>query len=428
MPDTTENDALFQAAIRPLRMSAIVIVLLLLVVGIWSVTAHLATTIRANGTLVSANQGVDIQHPYGGAILQADAILHHGVKTGQKLYVLDVSKQRENLQQIETQTAQIIEENAVLQLFLSDDPSGASSVMSGALYARYKARFDQVNHQVAQSEISAGSAVQQRISTQNEIAALEQQLEVAIAQERQRLLLTNKGLATQSQSDELRKQVLAIRANIHSKQTELIALEEKIETAQYQVQQLRQNFRIELLTQLTSNQARLPELTRGAITLRHEIAQAEITAPVDGFLVEVNYQSSGMFIGRGQTIAKIAQPLDSPVVRLIIPTQAIEQTYVGMLGTLTISSLPQRNLSKISAELVSISPDALKDETGATLGYSATAQINDQELQAALASVGTPLNLSADMPVSLALEGRQTTFYDYIAAPFFKIFSGALQD
>jgi len=173
---------------------------------------------------------------------------------------------------------------------------------------------------------------------------------------------------------------------------------------------------------------RLPELHRQSLGLKDEIKNAFVRSPISGSVMELNFTTNQMQIPKGATLAIISRPLEQPVVHITIPTQSIDQVVAGMRGVLTFSSLPQRNLSRISAKIVAISPDVFSDPSGVPIGYKAVAEINNLELNQALESLDVNTNLASGMPVALALEGRKVTFSQYLIAPFFKIFHGALQD
>ncbi len=164
------------------------------------------------------------------------------------------------------------------------------------------------------------------------------------------------------------------------------------------------------------------------MALDDEINSAIIRSPISGTAVYVGYNTNQMYVARGTTLVSIAQDLTKPVVQLLIPTQAIDQVAIGMVGKLTIPSILQRNLPQIRITLISISPDAVKDSEGKPTGYRAHASIEKEDLNTAIESLNGNLHLATDMPVMASLEGRKVTFSQYLIGPFFKIFDGAFQD
>lgn len=199
-------------------------------------------------------------------------------------------------------------------------------------------------------------------------------------------------------------------------------------TANSKIDKLKTEHRLSFLNRLEQNKSRLLELRRQARTLEDEIKRATIIAPNDGFVVSLNFDTEEMYITRGTTLLVLSQPLQHPRIKMVIPTTAVDQSYIGMIGKMIIPSLPQRNIPNVNIKLTSISPEAMKDETDQTVGYQAYAAIVPKDLNALQQSLKGDLNLATDMPVNLSLVGRTTTLYQYLIAPFFNAFDGAIQD
>ena len=88
-------------------------------------------------------------------------------------------------------------------------------------------------------------------------------------------------------------------------------------------------------------------------------------------------------------------------------------------------------MSKFNAlgiTLTSLAPEAQKDQDGLPIHYLALAAIDQSDLKKARKIMGERLRLAADMPVSVALAGRNTTMANYLFDGFANIFSDALQD
>lgn len=426
--ENSETDRLFRNAVAPLRTSSVIVVLALFGFGLWAALAPLATTIRAHGVLVSSQPSFDIQHPYGGSIETVHVTLHDRLTKGMPIVTLDMNLQVKSLIQIEGQIAQIRAENQVITDMLAGKDPPTPPAEAQMIYNRYleKRRELQVN---LASSVASGLTLADQIASSE--AALDQMREthhLMRAQEDRLARFRDRGLSTTSEADETRMRGLTMASEIAEKEASLAALKDKEQKSILQQDLLDSRFRLDLLERFTSNEARLPDLERRAIRLQDEIEKSVIRAPINGTVAALNFNTENMYLQRGSNIATLARALENPTIRFTIPVSTIEQTYVGMTGVVTLSSLPQRNLSKVTARVTSISPQALKDEGGVALGYEATAEFQPGELEAALASLDHPVSLSSDMPVSLALEGRQTTFGEYLIAPFFKIYEGALQD
>jgi multidrug efflux pump subunit AcrA (membrane-fusion protein) len=240
--------------------------------------------------------------------------------------------------------------------------------------------------------------------------------------------LARKGAATNAQSEDHADRLMNLSSQVNEVRGDLTALRDQLRQTRLKASQYEAELRLEFRKKLLANSQRLPELQRQSLGLKDEIENAFVRSPISGSILELNFTTNQMQIPKGSTLAVISRELEHPMVHVTIPTQTIDQVNTGMQGVLTMSSLPQRNLSRISAEIIAISPDVFTDPSGVPVGYKAVAKINDTELQTALDGLEIDMHLASSMPAAIALKGRKVTFSQYLVAPFFKIFKGAMQD
>ena len=120
--------------------------------------------------------------------------------------------------------------------------------------------------------------------------------------------------------------------------------------------------------------------------------------------------------------------MDVPAITLQVPLQAIDQIYPGMRGQLTLTGLPMRSAPDLEVTLSAVSQEAEKGEDGLPLYFVARAELSREDLEVARAEMGEQLRLSPDMPVSVALEGRHITFFEFLFTPITSMFQDAFQD
>jgi len=425
---TETNANLPDQIIRPLKWAAYTVVIVFTFIAIWAVYAPLATTIKANGTLVSSRPNYEIQHPFGGQIKQVNVTAQQTVQKGQTLLLLGTETKRKTLQQIEAQIANLSFENKIISSHLGNTSTTDIPIESPEIYKK---------HEVLQADLNLKiNAITQSVTAQNEQVQLTQD-GIDILKKRRHYLqaravsyeqLIAKGAIAAVQAEAHTDQLLELEGEINDKQTLLHSNQSAISQAQTEIQALKSAHHLSLINQLEQNKSRLPELQRQALLLQDEINQAEIISPIDGSIVSLNFDTEHMYITRGTTLLVLSQPLQHPRVEVVIPANAIDQVKIGIIGKMIIPSLPQRNLPNLNVTLVSVAPEALKDETGQTIGYTAYAEIAPDDLKKLNAILKGKLNLATDMPVSLSLVGNTTTLYDYLIAPFFSAFNGAIQD
>lgn len=430
--DTAPSHAAIPTEVtRPLRRAFLCLSAALLCLMLWATFAPLSTTIRASGTLISTKPSYSIQHAYNGRIQQVFVSAQSEVQKKQVLFELDVTTQMKNLHEVEIQIANFEAENAVIeQILASKDTSTIDTEPppKDLIKARYYEQRRQLELDIFAELQTAGANQQRAKFIKASITILTKRHHIMLGRSHDLNALVEKGVLAKAQEELQSDQVLSLEGEIHEQEEQLASLRNQADQATLNAKKLKTKFHLSLLSRQFENNKLLPNLRRQSLALADEIESAVIRSPISGVVVFVGYDTNQMYVTKGETLVTLSQALEHPIVQMLIPTQTIDQVKVGMQGTLTISSLPQRNLPKIRVQLKSISPDAAKDSDGNSTGYLAQADIIGGDLQKAVASLQGNLQLIADMPVSVALAGRKTTFSQYLIAPFFTMFDGAIQD
>ncbi len=394
-------------------------------IAIWAYFAPLATTIRATGTLVSEQPTFDLQHGYGGRIKEIHVSQHDTVQKGSPLITLDISATEQTRKNLRHNIRQIQLENSVIKDLLQASQVRTDNSTYAALYS---AKFRQNQLNIETADATARTAQHRIKSMQDGINLLNERRNTVQSRLNDLTNLLAKGVIPQSQLQIEQDQLLQIKGEINASEINLISLRDQRDQALIEVQKFAKSFETELRTTLNQNTKQIGNFERQLIRLNDEISQSVVTSPIDGTIVDLNFDTAQMYAPRGQTLLTISEPLSAPEIRLTIPTNAIDQIYVGMTGQLTIPALPQRNMPRIDVQISAVSPEATTDDMGTPVGYTATATIAQNDIENASRNLGVPLRLSSGMPVSVALSGRELTFFDFLIAPFFSAFKQSLQD
>ncbi len=240
--------------------------------------------------------------------------------------------------------------------------------------------------------------------------------------------LVSAGALRAADHDSLREDILDLDASIRSERAEVLALRNQASQAELQVVADALDLRQRLLDRQSQVSEAIPRVKTQILKLDALINSADLRAPTDGTISQLRFPTDTMYIPRGETILTLTRPTETHRVSFLVPPHAIDQTRVGMSGTLTVSSLPQRNHPKIKVVIQSLSPEAKRSPDGAILGYVGVASINPEDLASLQTELGPDLTLAIDMPVTLVFVGRQTTFAGYLVGPFLEFLAKAMQD
>ncbi|MGB1235697.1 MAG: HlyD family efflux transporter periplasmic adaptor subunit [Planktomarina sp.] len=422
----THPETLPKTITSPLIRTFGVIALAMVGFIVWSIFAPLSTTVHTVGNLSALTPSYDIQHPFGGKIDRVLVREHQDVKAGDPLLMLDVKTDRAQLAELSLQIASLTQESNYLERRLM----GKSTATNGPQWIvdRFEAMEESVLLQVAASRSNQASLSEQ-------ISVLDQRIAKTVARTASmqtryddQLALVQKGSFRSSDAALLHESILALEGDLSTTRSQVIGMHEQIRQTTLSVSQAEHQLRTIMLDMLANNQKTLPDLRRKMLDLQSRIAAAVVVAPSDGTVTVLTYDTDQMFAPVGATLLTLTKPTDGYQIAFQVSPQLIDQLSVGMTGQVMVTSLPQRNLPTVHAEITTLSPEARRDPDGNIISYAGTARISPADLKLLLKALDGNMRLSIDMPVAVSFTGRQTTFAQYLVAPFVAFLDRSMQD
>ena len=410
---------------NPLRGVFAFVSVYVLVLSFWAFFAPLMTTIHVSGHVQSQNRSYNIQHEFGGSISRVFVRFQDTVWKGDPLLEFNVSYEIEVLDGLKS-----------LAEKLKKRINAIESQLNGKIEYLVKGQIEKDDYleiSATQIEVQEHKAKAQNHLSQVQILRAQQdlksqQIEIHSMQLIRLEDLAQSGLVSEDELNESRLRKLSARDEYES----LVSAEKEEQKKANSALILAENTKVrhfaKALKTLDDTKRQLIELEEKRIAVQQKIDSSIVVSPVSGTIQAIAYTTPQMYVPRGETIARVAQILESPEVRIEIPAQSIDQVEIGMQGKLSFPSLPQRDLPPVRLKLKSISPESQTDSDGNPTGYIALAEIDQDDLLLAQGVLGTRFKLSADMPVNVTFSGRSVTLFDYVVRPFFSIFDGALQD
>jgi len=440
------------AVMRPLRTGFTVVVLTCIVFVIWAMTAPLTTSIHANGHLYAPEPSFDIQHPFGGDIAAVHVREHENVVAGQILMQMDVTSEQAQKDELEESLRLLQEERDALEWALDHDRAqllkpdwqGSTSPSIGPVQAnhmtaapkipenqqawRIRNMLETLNVRRAATAMTADAMRARAEGLENSLAArLDRKASMEARFDRYSRLVKS-GALRATDNDTLLESMLDLDASILGERAEAAALRSQAEQVSLQVKADALDLRQRLLDRQSQVAEAIPRLRAQILRLDAVIRNAELRAPSDGTIARLFYDTNEMFVPRGETVLTLTSPTRQHEVAFVVPPHAIDQTRVGLQGTLTVSSLPQRNHPKVDVKIRSLSPEARRNREGVIVGYDGIAEIDPNDLANLDKQLGSDFALFIDMPVTLIFAGRETTFSDYLVGPFLDFLAKAMQD
>ena len=411
----------------PLRMAALAVIIFLGGAGLWSALAPIATTLRISGTLVSTKPSFDIQHPFGGLVTDVLVSLHQSVDVGETLLVLDTETQDKTLKTIREQIAYLEAENEIITSISSDEQKATGNPPS-VLDVFYQERSAVLALRLStkSNAIEAKKESAHHLSVQMDL--VKERILLLTERSNKQKELSQRGFLSKAELDTSKGQILALKGALEDQSARLVAINSEIRAMNLELKSMVAEDRLSLSEKAANNLKNLPQLKIQAFKLEQEINAARINAPVDGQITIQNVIAPGMVAQAGQTLMTLSLPLFEPKVTLKIPVANIDQVAIGQTGKLTLTPLSQRDAPDIEVTVIKIAPQATLDPEQNPLFYLAEALLDESDLEVARQNLGDRFRLATDMPVSVALKGRDTTFAQFLFKPFTDIFSTALQD
>ncbi len=414
---------------RPLIIGSATLIGFLGLFFLWAILAPLASTIHTSGTLISETPSYDVQHEFGGKISKIYVRQHDLVRKGDPLIEFNTTNLAKTLSQSRKLITALESENIAMNAILT--PEMPEEMLANSTATKTdKVRFSLILKAHQLDKRSLADKQQTALAMEKlffkKISHQSKRVSSVIDRVKRGEALLKKGALTQKELDDAREELqslLAARAEDEARRIqnsqEAAALRREIDSSEL-------NFRTTLFDAISANERELVNLTKEALQLSTQIEASKITAPIDGSVISLDFDTPEMIAARGVTLMQLGDELSNPRVSIVIPTHSIDQVALYQSGKLTVPALPQRNLPNVRAKIISISPDVKKDADGIALGYPALAEINPSDLKALAASLSGDLLLATGMPISLALEGREITFAQYLITPFLRAFDGAL--
>lgn len=412
---------------RPLFAGFISIGVFLSAFGLWAIWAPLATSIQVSGQLVSSRPSYEVQHLFGGDIAEILIQEHQAVQSGELLLRLNVKTERKQLEQVSRLIEVIERESELARAHLLHH-----EIQSSDEFNLMDNRFENMQQTVlleqAAAEDSQSALREKLLVIQARIATETKRL----ASMRDRLgrqeVLVKRGTFRASERDALYEATLSLEGDISSNQAEVIAVSGQIRQLGISTERTRVKLRERLLGILTENEKRLPELVNKKIELEAIVDAASVRAPVSGVVSGVRFDTDQMYAPRGETLLTVTRIGAQYRIGFTIPPHQIDQVRVGGEGHVVLTGLPQRNLPKVRAVILSLAPVSKRDADGNSRGYEGVAKLNAEDVNALRKAIDPNLRLSLDMPVALTFKGREVTFASYMVAPFFVFLTKAFQD
>ena len=421
---------------KPLLLGLGSFVLLVGVIGFWSVRADIAGAVIGLGVIEVSSTQTAVQHPVGGVVKEILAREGDRVAAGDVVVRLDDFQLLSDLKVVEGDLFETLAAIARLEaevegrttLTLHPALAEAASIPEyGRLIDRQQRDLDAFYASIAAED---GLLDEQVSQIQAQIVGIEAQL-AASTDERALIsaeLLTARdlnarGLNRDAELVALEKAEVATRGEIGKLTAQIAELRGKIAEVELKRLQILPDAEASAAQELAKLRPERTRFLERRASILDGLTKLDIRAPVSGQIYQSTVQGLRSVIVAASPLMMIV-PDDDPVLANVrVAATDIDQAYVGQSASLKFKSFNGRQIPIILGRVAQISADATLDTTTRKTYYQVKVGLLPEEM----AKLGDK-DLIPGMPVEAFLATESRTPLSYVLRPFMFYFDRAFRD
>jgi HlyD family secretion protein len=404
--------------------------------GTWASLAPIEGAVVAPGVFVATDQNKIIQHLEGGIIRELKVREGTLVDAGETLIVLDDTQPKADLRRLQLRYAllratagrlkseaeQLEKPDLPTDLMTSADPEVQLAVQSQS--AIFLARRQKLLTEVA-IQNQAIASFQHRI--RSELARLESaRAQHALIEEelKDKKRLLELGLLRRPEYFAIRRAQETVKSEITRAQADIADNEERIRGLLEQIEKARGLAIQAALEEAQPISGELKDINERITAANDVLKRMEVTAPVRGVVVKLNYNTTGGVIKPGNDIMTLLPVGEELVIQANIRPQDIESLSRGQSAMVRLTALNQRTTPMVPGKLVYVSADAIPSERRQTdNAYIARVRLDLSELADLSKFLPTP-----GMPAEVFIRTGERTFFQYLMQPVLDTMARAFRE
>ena len=425
------------AAGVPLALGYLALIVLVGVIGIWSVQARIAGAVIASGMIQVENNRQVLQHPQGGVVGELLARDGDRVEAGHVVLRFDDKLLRSELAIINNQLNELRARKGRL---IAESDDAPEVTFDGELLAAaqenpavnqllvgqqrlFRARNLSLEQEEGQIE---NQIVQTKDQIDGSIAQLEAtkgQADLLISELADVQSLFDKGLAQASRVSALKREEARLFGEIGQFQATIAQLKGDIARLEIEKLRLRSSRREEAISGLRDLSVQEIELAERELSTRDTLSKMELRTPVSGVIYGSRVFALQSVISPADPIMFVI-PQDQPlIVSARIEAIHIDQVHVGQEAALRFSAFDQRTTPEIFGAVSKLSADVFTDETTGQSYYQAELLPKPNELDKLEGQVLLP-----GMPVETFIKTAERSPLSYLVKPLMDYFNKAFRE
>ncbi len=426
------------SARRHVVIGLLTILLLVGGFGVWSVTANIAGAVIASGQLeVEQNRQV-VQHPDGGVVLAIEVQEGDLVSAGDVLIRLDPAELVSERNITEATLFEILARSARLEA----ERDGAESIrfppeLTGLIDSRpdvraltegqerlFRARRDTLASQIEQLRKRIGQIGSQIEGIDAQTTALAAQLVLIRDELENQQALFEKGLTQAAKVLELQREEASLLGQQGRLQAQRAEFEGRITEIEIEILRMQDVRRQDAITELRDLGVKRLEMAENLRTLEQKLDRLDIRAPVSGVVLALSVFAERSVIRPAEPVLYIV-PQDRPLlISARISPINVDEVHAGQQVAVRFAALDSRTTPELQGRVVTVSPDALADETTGMRYYEVEIRLDAGETD----KLPEGVTLVPGMPVDAFIRTSDRTPLAYLVKPLAEYFNKAFRE
>lgn len=400
------------------RWTYSLVAVLLVVIGIWMITAPLASAVIISGTIKVYKNRMVLQHPEGGVIEAVHVQEGQSVTADQLLLTL------KNPQLVST--ARSLERQYFSEVMRSQRLQAEMAYPHGTFELTETKSWDEEQLGIAKTERNLFDArirnlrtqeqsVRQQIGhVQSEIAALTRSL----ANDRE-ILARTQDLARQGFVSGM--SALNAEQTVNQRQADMARSQQRVSELQQRLPVLQDDFRNASAAEYRTVSERLLEVQERLRPAQLAQENLQIKASTEGTIVNLTRLGPGSVLGAKETIAELVPTERGLILEGSLSPDQVAFIAPGMKARVRISQLTKFGVDDFYGEVKTLSADSVTQGMMGTAAYLVQVDIGDLPQT-------TMSKLKPGMPVEIYVQTGTRTAFQYLSQPISNFLNRAAKE
>lgn len=406
---------------------------------LWSVNTSIAAASVASGRVIVDGQVKKVTLYEGGVLDRLLVKEGDHVEAGQILAVLDTTRSRAELLQLEHQAvglevkrARLIAERDVLPSFEYAPEKTSRSLDAGAVKnimdvekKVFNERRKYLNEAISIEKSLGDQLASQADAIKARLASYQEQIQIIQSDKTSLEKLFKKNLTTRTQLSEKQIDYMELQSKILETQAALIEITQKISQAKISIMNRETEFNREVVSSLQETQIQLAQTYQKIVSARDSVEKSKIRSPQSGTIASIDADSrtSGSAVISGKTILEVVPTQEEMIIEGRLPTRSVNDAVLGAAVEVKLMNSDSYKYDPIFGKLSYVAADSVTDERTGDIFFPIHVTVSQDEI-----NKQSGIQLVPGISAELFVINGERTAISYLLQPIRDSFGRAFRE